>query len=56
MTNTFSGIHPDNIYAFIASQLLGAIAAVAFSVGFLVPPGTQGGREPESQSRLTFLL
>jgi glycerol uptake facilitator-like aquaporin len=26
-TNTFSGIHPENIYAFIAAQFAGAFVA-----------------------------
>jgi glycerol uptake facilitator-like aquaporin len=30
MTNTFSGIHPDNVYAFIAAQFAGAVAAMVF--------------------------
>jgi glycerol uptake facilitator-like aquaporin len=30
-TNTFAGIHPDNVYAFIAAQFVGAIAATLFT-------------------------
>jgi glycerol uptake facilitator-like aquaporin len=30
-TNTFAGIHPDNVYAFIAAQFVGAIAATLFA-------------------------
>ena len=36
-TNTFSGIHPDNIYAFIAAQFVGAVAAT-FLVRWLWRP------------------
>jgi hypothetical protein len=36
-TNTFSGIHPDNIYAFIAAQFAGAIV-----VGWLGRPPSSG--------------
>jgi glycerol uptake facilitator-like aquaporin len=40
-TNTFSGIHPDNIYAFIGAQFAGAIVAVIV-VGWL-------GRSPPNR-------
>ena len=31
-TDTFSGIHPDNIYAFIAAQFVGATVATVFAI------------------------
>jgi glycerol uptake facilitator-like aquaporin len=31
MTDTFSGIHPDSVYAFVAAQFAGAIVATAFA-------------------------
>jgi glycerol uptake facilitator-like aquaporin len=38
-TNTFAGIHPDNVYGFIAAQFAGAIVAVVIA-RWLAPPLT----------------
>jgi glycerol uptake facilitator-like aquaporin len=40
-TNTFSGVHPDDICAFIAAQFVGAMAATVF-VGWLRPAAENG--------------
>ena len=37
-TNTFAGIHPDNVYGFIAAQFMGAISATALARWLLRPP------------------
>ena len=42
-SNTFAGIHPDNVYGFIAAQFLGAIVATALAQWLarpLPPPPT----------------
>ena len=48
-TNTFSGIHPDNIYAFIAAQFLGA-AAATFVVRWLWRPRAGNTRVSTSEA------
>jgi glycerol uptake facilitator-like aquaporin len=42
-TDTFAGIRPLDVPAFIAAQLLGAATATAL-FGWLMPPPAQGGR------------
>ena len=37
-TNTFAGIHPDNIFGFIAAQFVGAIAATVVARWLSRPP------------------
>lgn len=39
LSNTFSGISPDHVPAFILAQLLGALAATILMVWLLIPVG-----------------
>jgi glycerol uptake facilitator-like aquaporin len=45
LTNTFSGIRPVDLPAFIAAQLLGALIALAL-MGWLLKPETVEQHQP----------